>query len=244
MLDQEKEVLFLEVLEERNDVLIIMGKDGVEVLEKNPYNLLKYKYYHGKKIRFISNSEDKLSVEETIDDGIFLFTFHGITLNVADYKVKTAEAIFEAQSAGNLLPLLSLWKLKYFEKYLDISIVLEANSTLELTREGRLLLPKHVGLKILECQERSDGGRVVKVEFLRSVNSPLDRIFTHEIRMKKGQTRIDVNKLAVSLIGRDETGQLWMHVVPPEYRNRSISSCEMWLCGGEDEKDNFFDILT
>lgn len=232
----------MEVLEERNDVLILLDKDDrVQVLEKNPYNLLKHKYYLGKKIRFVSNSEDKLSIEETNDDGMFLCTFDGITVSIADY-VKTAAAILEAQSTGNLLPILSLWKQKHIEKFLEISIVLDANSTLELAREGKLFLPKHVGLSILEWQERLDGGRVVKVEFSRGVKSPVDRIFTHEIRMKKGQTRIAVNETAVSLIGRDETGQLWMHVVPPEYRNRSISSCEMWLCGGEDKKDELVDI--
>ena len=106
------------------------------------------------------------------------------------------------------------------------------------------MLPKFICLEILEWTERTDGGRVVKVELSREAKSPVDRIFTHEIQVKKGQTRVAVNEIAVALIGRDETGQCWMHVVPPEYRSRSIDSCEMWLCRGECGKDELIDDLT
>lgn len=235
----------MEVLEERSDVLIISGNDcSVQVLEKNPYTLLKYKYYHGKKIRYVHGAENDLSIEETDQDGVFLCTFCGITVTIPDSREKTANAIFEAQSTGSVIPLLTLWKLKYVEKFLDISIVLEANSPVELTREGKLSLPKFVDLAVLEWLERFDGGRVVKVELSRKAKSSVDRIFTHEIQTKQGQPVVVVNETAVVLIGRDETEQCWMHAVPPEYRNRSVDSCEMWLSGGEDEKDELIDVLA
>ena len=34
---------------------------------------------------------------------------------------------------------------------------------------------------------------------------------------------------AVALLGRDETGQLWMHFLPPRYYLASIEACERWL---------------
>ena len=233
------------MLEERNNALILLDNNMVRVLEKNPYNLLKYKCYHGKKIRFVAaaNDHSKLSLEEDDHEGAFICTFSGITVTIADSQVDVAIAIFEAQKTGTLAAILKLWKLKHVEKFLDINIILESNSQVELTHEGKLLLPKFVSLEILEWLERSDGGRVVKVELSRGAKSPVDQIFTHEIQAK-GQTRVMVNETAVALIGRDETGQCWMHVVPPEYRSRSIDSCEMWLCGGECGKDELIDILT
>jgi len=34
---------------------------------------------------------------------------------------------------------------------------------------------------------------------------------------------------AVALLGRDETGQLWMHFLPPRYYLATIEACERWL---------------
>jgi len=36
---------------------------------------------------------------------------------------------------------------------------------------------------------------------------------------------------AVALLGKDETGQLWMHFLPPFYYLASIEACERWLFG-------------
>ncbi|MEM4104697.1 MAG: hypothetical protein QXF80_06865, partial [Thermoplasmatales archaeon] len=33
----------------------------------------------------------------------------------------------------------------------------------------------------------------------------------------------------VFLLGKEYTGQWWMHSLPPGYWNRSIASCERWL---------------
>jgi len=40
---------------------------------------------------------------------------------------------------------------------------------------------------------------------------------------------------AVALLGRDETGQLWMHFLPPRYYLASIEACERWLFGMSKE---------
>jgi hypothetical protein len=233
----------LELLEERNSALIIFDDDRkLRVVEKNPYTLLKYKYYQGKKIRFVAKAAISISLEETDSDGVFECTFNGTTVNIPDSQIQVASAIFDAHERGNLDTIYSLWKLKYAERFLDIKVVVEGNSPVELTREGKLVLPKSALLQILEWVEREDGGRVVKVVLSRALTSTVDRIFTHEVHVK-GRTKVIVNDTAVALIGRDETNQCWMHVVPPEYRNRSIGSCEMWLSGGEEGKDELMDIL-
>ena len=69
-----------------------------------------------------------------------------------------------------------------------------------------------------------------------------DRIFTHEVIGKTGRaTTIIVSDIAVALLGRDETNQYWMHVVPPEYKDSPIWSCELWLAGGVVGKDELID---
>ena len=234
----------MELLEERNDALIILDdQKKIRVLEKNPYSLLKNKFYRGKKIRFVARCAGTISLQETDVERVFECAFNGSSVTIRDSEIQVAKAIFAAHEKGNLDAIFSLWKLKYAEHFLGISVVLEANSPVELTREGKLLLPRFASLEILEWMERADGGRVVKVELSRGPKSLVDRIFTHEIEVKS-QTRVTVNETAVALIGRDETGQCWMHVVPPEYRRRSIGSCEMWLCAGEDERDELIDALT
>jgi hypothetical protein len=233
----------LELLEERNDALILLDETRkLRVVEKNPYTLLKYKYYQGKKIRFLTRGANPISLVETDTDGVFECTFDGMTLNIADSPIQLASAIIDAHEKGNLDVLYSLWRLKYAERFLDIRVNVEGNSPVELTRDGKLVLPKSILLQILESVERQDGGRVVKVVLSSGHKSPVERIFTHEVQVK-GRTKVIVNDTAVALIGRDETKQCWMHVVPPEYRDRSIGSCEMWLSGGEEGKDELMDSL-
>lgn len=234
----------LELLEERSDALMVQDdQKQIMVMDKNPYNLLKYKFYRGNRIRFMARGVGTIALQESDADGVFECAYNGSSVTIENSEIQVASAIFDAHENGNLDAIYSLWKLKYVEKFLDISVVLEANSPAELTREGKLFLPRFASLEILEWMERADGGRVVKVEFSRGPKSLVDRIFTHEIKVKS-QTRVMVNETAVALIGRDETGQCWMHVVPPEYRSRSIGSCEMWLCEGKDEGDELIDALT
>jgi hypothetical protein len=234
----------LELLEERIHALIVLEDDKrLRVLEKNPYTLLKYKCYRGKKIRFISKEGGPISLEETDRDGVFECSFNGSKVTITDSQIQVASAVFDAHERKSFNAIYSLWKLKYVERFLDITTMTEANSPVELTREGKLLLPKSVLLQILEWTQRPDGGRVVKAQLRRGQNSTRDRIFTHEVQLK-GRTRAVVNDTAVALIGRDETGQCWMHIVPPEYSSRSIDSCEMWLAGGDDEKDELIDVLA
>jgi hypothetical protein len=240
-----------ELLEERNETLVILDQDRkIRVLNKNSYTLLKYKYYHGSRIRFVvvpTEGVSTISLQETEREGNFECTFRGTTVIITDSQIQVAEAILDVQNNGKFDAIYVLWKLKYAERFLNMSFVTaQGNSPFELTREGKMLLPKSiVSLQILEWTERPDGGRVVKVELLRAKHSTVvDRIFMHEVWADGRTTRVVVNDTAVALVGRDETGQCWMHVVPPEFRSRSIASCEIWLSGGEEGKDELIDLLV
>lgn len=234
----------MELLEERDNALIILEDDRkLRVVEKNPYTLLKYTYFQGKRIRFIAAEGTRTaSIQEKETDGVFDCAFNGSSVIIENSKIEVASSILDAQKSGRLDAILSLWKLKHTELFLGIVIKEEGSSIVELTTQGQLFIPKPVLLEIVEWIERPDGARVVKVILRREDKlSRVDRIFTHEIS-SGGRTRVIVNDIAVALIGRDETGQYWMHVVPPEYRRSPIWSCEMWLSGGEEGKDELIDV--
>jgi len=225
----------LELLEERSDALILLDDEKkLHVLGKNSYTLLKYKFYRGKKIRFTTG---KISLEELDQDGVFVCNYNELPVTVRDSKIQVADAIFRAQEKGDPDGLWSLWSLKYAESFLAIKVESGARSQVELTREGRLSLPEAIRFHVTDWIEHPDGARIVKAVLSRAMNqTSVDRIFTHEV-VVRGLTKLIINDIAVSLLGRDETGQYWMHVVPPEYRESSIGSCEVWLAGGEVGKD-------
>jgi hypothetical protein len=234
----------LELLEERKDNLILLDQGKVWLVENNPYNLLKYKFFRGKKIRFISKKDEvTISLHETELDGIFECTLNGLSVVLQNSEVDVASAIFDAQEKDSLNAICFLWRLKHVQNFLALKVTQSYARAVELTRDGELYLPRSVQLEISEWVERPDGARVAKIVLHSNKESRTDRIFAHETS-HNGRTRVIVNDLAVVLIGRDETGQHWMHVVPPEYRNASIDSCEMWLAGGEEGKDEMIDALV
>jgi hypothetical protein len=236
----------LELLEDRRNELIVLTDDRkLFVFGKNSYTILKYKYYLGKKIRFIGTDPTGTALVQEKEDGVFACTFNGETLTMPqDSKIPLSNAILESHSSeGRLDAIHSLWKLKYIEQFLGIKINEGASRFVELTRQGHLFLPDTVRLEILDWKERPDKARVAKMIFENKDNSNAtkDRIFTHEITNKRGRQTIVVNSIAVALIGCDEVGQFWMHFVPPEYKGNSISMCELWLAGGEYGKDELID---
>jgi hypothetical protein len=234
----------LELLEERKDNLILLGEGRVWLVENNSYNLLKYKFFRGKKIRFISKKDDvTISLHETEVDGIFECTLNGLSVTLQNSEIDVASAIFDAQEKASLDAISFLWRLTHVQNFLALKAIQSYARAVELTRDGELYLPRSVELEILDWVERPDGARVAKIILHSSKESRADRIFSHETS-HDGRTRAITNDLAVVLLGRDETGQHWMHVVPPEYRNASIDSCEMWLAGGEEGKDELIDVLV
>jgi hypothetical protein len=245
----------LQLLEERdNELILLTDERKLQVVEKNPYSILKYIYYQGKKIRYIATDRrGTASIQENGEtDGIFECTFNASKVTLKDSKIQVAKAILESQASGKLDSIYQFWKINYVEAFLGITIYKGGTRIVELTPQGRLCIPESVQLEVLEWIERPDEARVAKLffkakkegnPFFSSPPSRADRIFTHEIREKAGRApRIIVNDLAVALIGRDETNQYWMHIVPPEYFASPIYSCELWLAGGENGKDELIDI--
>ena len=232
----------MELLEERSNSLILLDDSRkLLVVQKNPYTVLKHKFYCGRRIRFISKRLPSLSHHETEEEGVFDSSLDGVSVTIRDSQNEVARAILTSHETRNPDAVISLWKLNYFERFLGIGVE-RGSAPAELTRDGRLILPFSTLLEIHEWVRRPDGGKVVKVVMTRG-RSDQDRIFTHEVQTNSGP-KVVMNEIAVVLMGRDETRQLWMHVLPPEYRSRSIRSCEMWLVGGDEERDQMMDVLT
>lgn len=239
----------MQLLEERpNELILLTDERKLQVVEKNPYSVLKYIYYQGKKIRFIASDRigTTASIQENIEtDGVFECTFNGSKVTVQDSKIEVAKAILECQESGKLDAIYHIWKFRYIEAFLGITISKGGSRVVEFTPQGHLYIPESVHSEILEWINRPDGARLAKMLFRRGKgNSSLrtDRIFTHEVIGKTGRaTTIIVSDIAVALLGRDETNQYWMHVVPPEYKDSPIWSCELWLAGGVVGKDELID---
>ena len=228
----------LELLEERRDSLIVLDDaKNLRVVEKNPYTILKYKWFKGGRIRYSQDSDDgTISVEET-EDRVFKCALNGSAVMIDGLAFEVSSAILLSDERQRFDAIRNLWKSKYTECFLGIRFATVKNRSIELTRDGQFLLPKSVALQICDWTSYHDGSRVVKIVLLREPNnSSADRIFTHELQSSPN-ARVVMNSLAVALMGRDEVGQYWMHVLPPEYRNSPMESCEMWLAGGEVEKD-------
>ena len=211
-------------------------------MEKNPYTILKYKCFKGGRIRYTQDGDDEegtISVEET-EDRVFKCALNGSAVMMDGLAFEVSSAILLSDERQRFDAIQNLWKLKYTACFLGIRFATVKNRSIELTRDGQFLLPKSVVLQICDWTSYHDGSRVVKIVLLSEPNnSSADRIFTHELQSSPNirRGRVVMNNLAVALMGRDEVGQYWMHVLPPEYRNSTMESCELWLAGGEVEKD-------
>jgi hypothetical protein len=104
---------------------------------------------------------------------------------------------------------------------LGVSVVRADRDRPELRRDGTLLLPYELCLVPQETRVYRDArnGRMVaigKVIICQFQN------FDHKI------FRGDRRKVAV-LCGRDETGGLWMHVLPDRFMDRTLAECDRYL---------------
>ena len=130
-----------------------------------------------------------------------------------------SQAIIEQAATGSIEPLLRLWQWHALLEELELTV--QPNSgTINLSREGVLSIPAAVRVDVLERGAYPDGSKVAKILFTATgKNDWLYRAFRN-------------HSYAVALIGRDETAQVWMHYTPPEYRDRALIDCEIWLAGG------------
>jgi hypothetical protein len=133
--------------------------------------------------------------------------------------VSMARAISEHATNGNIGSVVRL--LNWYAFLQELGLTVGSNSTrLDLAREGVLHVPNAVSAEVLERVTYHDGSRVAKLLFtLKDRNHWLYGMFRN-------------HEYAVALVGRDETGQTWMHYLPPVYRDRAIIECEIWLAGG------------
>jgi hypothetical protein len=207
-------------LEERAETLVLLDdSNAVRVLAKDPYTEAKYKMFAGKRIRYVATDGTHVAkIQENEGYAEFLCEFGGREVHVND-MVSMARAIIEHATNGNIGPLFRLLNWHSFLQELGLSV--SSNSTrLDLTREGVLHVPSSVSAEVLERVTYHDGSRVAKLLFtLKDRNNWLYGMFRN-------------HEYAVALVGIDETGQFWMHYLPPVYLDRAIIECEVWLAGG------------
>jgi hypothetical protein len=206
-------------LEERAESLVFLDDSAVRVVKKDPYNVVKYKMFNGLTIRYLARSgTDTLKVEEEQDGSAFRCELNNRVVRICDVS-SVSQAIIEQAATGSIDPLLRLWQWHALLEELELTV--QPNSgMINVTREGVVSIPSAVRVDVLECGTYRDGSKVAKILFTTAgKNDWLYRAFRN-------------HSYAVALIGRDDTAQVWMHYTPPEYRDRALIDCEIWLAGG------------
>jgi len=206
-------------LEERAESLVLLDDTAVRVVKKDPFSIVKYKMFNGLTIRYVARKgSDTLRVEEEKGGDAFLVELNGRVVRICDVT-SVSQAIIEHAATGSIDPLFRLWQWHALLEELELTV--QPNSgTINVTREGVISIPSAVRVDILERSTYRDGSKVAKILFTATgKNDWLYRAFRN-------------HSYAVALIGRDETAQVWMHYTPPDYRDRALIDCEIWLAGG------------
>jgi hypothetical protein len=205
-----------QLLEERKDLLILLDRGKVEVVPKSPYTLLKHKFFGGVTIRY---NTGQLELQE-VENG-FKFSLSDRIAFIPD-RDRAAEAILAHRETGDEEKLLSLWRLHYALSLLQVSVI--EGHRVDLGADGKLWLPRGVEVSVAEWLRYHDGSLVAKFLFEQTEGRAMFRGSTH----------------AVALGGRDETGQVWLHFLHPDYASRSIAECELWLAGAQPGDEIIF----
>ena len=208
----------LNLLEERDDHFVILDDDGtVSILPKGPYSNIKL--LHGFNERPIDLTVDGAHIYEA-DDGTAAMVVPDesgvpVTDNWGD-SVNTIEwELVEKYLEGDDEELRSLIRNIRALGYIHVRVA-RSNRRMEIDRGGTLTIPYGAILNILERTEYHDGSRLLKISIGAGPGGWIYR-----------------EPVYYALVGRDETGQYWIHFVPPEFKDRSIWECDVWLCGGE-----------
>jgi hypothetical protein len=206
-------------LEERAESLVILDESAVRMVRKDSFNVVKYKMFNGLRIRYIATSGNSaLRVEEEDGGQAFLLDLDGRVVRIDD-TAAVSKSIIEHATTASADALFRLWRWYAFVEELGLTVQ-RSSGMISVTREGVLSLLASVRADVLDHAAYSDGSKVVKLIFAATERSDwLYRAFRN-------------HSYAIALIGRDETGQVWMHFTPPEYRDRTIIDCEIWLAGG------------
>jgi hypothetical protein len=206
-------------LEERAESLVLLDDSNtVRMVRKDVYNVVKYKMFSGLRIRYVARGgATMLKVEEEDGASAFLCELDGRGVRIPDLA-SVSQAIIEHAVSGSIDPLLSLWE--WYALLEDLRLTVQPNSgTISLSRDGVLSIPAAVRVDVIERTKYHDGSQVAKLLLtLKAKNDWLYRAFRNHSH-------------AVALLGRDETGQTWLHYTPPEYKDRPVSDCEIWLAG-------------
>jgi len=209
-------------LEERAETLVFLDDaNSVRIVRKDAYNVVKYKMFNGLAIRYVARyGTGTLKVEEEDGGSAFQCEMGGRSVRIGDVA-SVSQAILEHAATDSIDCLLRLWHWHAVLEELGLTVRPNPGSgAINLTREGVLSIPRALRVDVLERAVYRDGSRVAKLLFtIADRDNWLYRAFRN-------------HNYAVALLGRDETGQTWLHYTPPEYRDRPIVDCEIWLAGG------------
>jgi hypothetical protein len=108
-------------IDERSNTLFIFNRDGdIDTVNKTPYNVLKYKEYHGNRIFYDFDENHKIA--ETYDDRIFNCTLNKATMQIRMGKSnELAQCILDEKEkkGGGLKKYQELFKKQYYDKNRD-----------------------------------------------------------------------------------------------------------------------------
>jgi len=212
------------VLETTDTCIVVQDENGdVDLIPMTRYNQVKYASFGGRDIRWSAVANGHcLSAEETAE-GFRCKVDEEVAMT--DQKEEVAEAIHEYHADGRVSKFEYVWNLSRMLNFLSLSK--RAGWEVNVRRnENALELPRAVRALPQEMATYTDGSRVAKVLFVKD-----------EKDTRQYGVFPELVPVALALVGRDETRQVWMHCLPPSYQSRSMAECELWLLGvDEDER--------
>jgi len=147
---------------------------------------------------------------------------HGKKVGRLEGHIHGIDMMAEAILTGNEEQYRRLWKLFHAIAELRAYVITGPDGPMVIGRgaDEKLLIHSSLDVTVDEELTYVDGSHVAKMIFeIKDNNRNLFARFRN-------------SNYAVALVGRDEIGQLWMHFVPPDYRDKPILDCELWLVGG------------
>lgn len=142
-----------EILEERDDLLIIRNRDGVSTIPRSDYYILRVKHYKGNRIFYDFGAEGSV-VKETYNEGVFNAWHDGNQVQIAD-----ADGIASAILHGDVESYSELFMRWYSqsmqEKVIDM-LVSQYPTRISKTKrgyevDGVFLVDKHGVSHCMDC---------------------------------------------------------------------------------------------
>ncbi len=215
------------ILESNKDSMLVLRDDGqADLIPKTPLNVLRFQHFDGRPIDYqLQKGGRDIKVTE-MKDGSFTLSYDGKVVRLLEGAANgdiLATALLAEKEGGSPAQYISLWE---FVHYLD---------SVGLTFVG---VPSWYVLSIVDrvSLQFPIGNEVSSVAVVERENEIVGKVVLKRPGAASGDGESPVESRVV-LIGRGDSKDAWFHYVPPEYVDRSVEECELWLAGvnlGED----------